>query len=315
MHHSTFERDELLYFENDDNETFEDKKDGKYRNFFISDNSDIVIDNKAINEDHVIAILWIKKIENMIIGLNATTKIFQFEVGEETHILHYHVYLNFPNTKRFSTIKKIFPKGKIITISKDWMKVKEYCVKKDTRYRSSDKSDAKEIEDLHIDTDREKYEKIIFQETYIEEYYPWQLKVKDILEGPVDKRKIYWIYDLEGNSGKSYFCKHLMLREGKWRNIRCFYSGKLSDIALSLKKDVQNYTIIKNIIFDIPRCEKDTIDFELIEGLKNGLLCNRYVQLIIPISNIIIFSSSLPNSNNFPSDRMEIREIKNKDLI
>lgn len=319
MHHATFERDELLYFENDNNETCEDEKDGKYRNFFISVNSDIVIYKKAIHEEHVKATLWIRKIENMIIGLNATTKIFQFEVGEETHILHYHVYLNFPNTKRFSTIKKIFPKGKIITFSKDWMKVKEYCVKKDTRYHSSDKSDAKEIEDLHIETNREKYEKIILQETHIEEYYPWQLKIKEILEGPVDKRKIYWIYDLEGNNGKSYFCKHLMLRKGKWGNIRYFCSGKLSDITFSIKQDVQNYTIIKNFIFDIPRCKKDYIDFELLENLKNGSLFSAKYEsykLRVLIPTIIIFANSPPKQlNNLSIDRWDIREIKNKDLL
>lgn len=41
--------------------------------------------------------------------------------------------------------------------------------------------------------------------TFMEHLYPWQIKLNDILNGPINNRAVYWILERIGNTGKSTF--------------------------------------------------------------------------------------------------------------
>ena len=59
--------------------------------------------------------------------------MFQRENGEETHTEHFQVFLIFTIGKRFSTIKKLFPKAHIEKAKGSNIQCRDYCSKSDTR--------------------------------------------------------------------------------------------------------------------------------------------------------------------------------------
>lgn len=59
--------------------------------------------------------------------------IFQREIGEETHTEHFQVFLIFTIGKRFSTIKKLFPRAHIEKAKGNNIQCRDYCSKTETR--------------------------------------------------------------------------------------------------------------------------------------------------------------------------------------
>lgn len=298
------------------------KDDTRCRFWFITVNSDIIIEDDT---DTNILDDWTQSVNLKLLKLQPQKKVYQFEQGSKNNRLHFHLYIEFRNPRYFSAMKKNFPIGKII-IPDNKIGCMKYCVKERTRFQIGEYSDYKNPEDIHDEKKKKEeepdpaaiYRELLLKESHIEEYYPWQKSVIDIIKNKPDARSIYWIYDPNGGNGKSYFSKNLLLRPEIYENIRYFSSGKLADVVYSIKETVENFQIVKTFIFDIPRFKKNVIDFELIENLKNGMLfSSKYesTNLIIPIPNIVIFSNNLPNTNFLSADRWKIFEIVDKSLV
>lgn len=162
------------------------------------------------------------------------------------------------------------------------------------------------------DEDPKVYRRItarIMQEDYIEKFSftfdkrPWQIKLEEIISKPADDRRIIWIYGEKGNEGKSTYAKKLFT-EG-W-----FYSrgGKVQDILYSYAMKPKAH-----VVFDIPRSQKEYINYSVIEQLKDGLCTSiKYEPIMIsrvqPI-HVVIMANFRPNMGEDSAQLSEDRVV------
>lgn len=215
--------------------------------------------------------------------------IFQEEIGE-TGTKHLQGVVEFITRKTLSNIQKDFNKNIHWGGTRSLKGSIAYCSKLDTR--------AGKVYNCGFDIDP-----ITIPEYNKELFKP----IDNILDEPIDPRKIYWIYDNEGNTGKSVFCKNKTLTQ----NIPIITGGKKSDIINFLFNWDKP---IRTIIFDLPRCVEGHVSYSAIEDLKNGLIFNTKFETGMKVFNnprIIIFSNQLPELEKFSKDRWVLLEIKN----
>lgn len=121
-------------------------------------------------------------------------------------------------------------------------------------------------------------------------------------QGP---RIIHWIYDLEGNKGKTEL----------WNFLSQYYSaivlsdGKSQDIA-------HCYGNEKLVLFDYTRDNEECINYNVLEGFKNGRLWSpKYdssVKVFLP-PKVMCFANFLPRLSGLSMDRWNIYDLDDKD--
>lgn len=143
--------------------------------------------------------------------------------------------------------------------------------------------------------------------------YPFQKFVIDTLSLVVDKRKIFWFFDMFGNAGKSALCKHVCMN---YQAI--MVSGKTSDAAHGIAEMIEPQGSKKQlklhaVLYDIPRsCDEGDINYGLIEKIKNGhFFTGKYEskQIMFNPPHVFVFSNRLPNLSKLSPDRWEIYRI------
>lgn len=133
----------------------------------------------------------------------------------------------------------------------------------------------------------------------------WQLKVLDLLHNQC-LRKVSWIYDAEGNQGKSVLCNWLMDNEG------AFFcnGGKIADISLAY----QNQEIA---VFDLPREIEEFTPYRTIECLKDGrFFSSKYQSCVKRFSpvKVLVLCNFLPDRSKMSQDRWDIYELEDGQL-
>jgi len=73
-------------------------------------------------------------------------------------------------------------------------------------------------------------------------------------------RKILWVWEPEGNTGKSWLAKWLVVN----RKACYLQMGKKTDIAHAYKGE-------EMVAFDLTRSDKDFLNYDVLESLKNGV--------------------------------------------
>lgn len=201
---------------------------------------------------------------------------------------HWQGCFSLKTKERFATVKNHFPNTIHLEPCKNWFKSKEYCSKMETH-----------IEGPYT-------EDYVFIKT-IEKLYDWQTKIRDECLLEPDDRRINWIYDYEGNSGKTQFCKYMILKH----NAIYLNNGKTQDIAYALPEDP------KIVLFDFCRSNEEKINYQVIESIKNGIIFSGKYESKNKIFNsphIYIFANFRPDLNKLSKDRWYLREIENQNL-
>jgi len=135
-----------------------------------------------------------------------------------------------------------------------------------------------------------------------EEFIPrdgWQQQLMDTLSGPVSQRSVIWIYDLQGNKGKSYFARNF---PGKNYYVT---GGKAADIYYG-------YEYQPVVFFDLARMKQEIVQYDVMEQFKNGQFYStkyesRLVKFNVP--HVVVFANFMPNRSMLSEDRWDIREI------
>lgn len=142
--------------------------------------------------------------------------------------------------------------------------------------------------------------------------YVWQSNTLDTIKGEADERKIHWIWDSNGNMGKSAFCKFLAI---KFQAL--MVDGKGNDIMQAIagfKELEQDYP--KIIIVDCPRHNFEYVNYGAIEKVKNGhVFSGKYEskQLVFNIPHVIVFANNPPDMTKWSIDRYDVIELKESD--
>jgi len=144
----------------------------------------------------------------------------------------------------------------------------------------------------------------------VEDFYPWQYNVYQMIEdelwfrqtGQNNDRKIIWIWNAEGNNGKTQFCKYLAVEHGAIP-----LEGKKSDIlSIAMKFDAPIYVV------DVERSCEDFFPYGALEKIKNGFyMCGKYEGGIVvrdsPI--VLVFANFEPDVTKMSMDRWEIHDV------
>lgn len=145
------------------------------------------------------------------------------------------------------------------------------------------------------------------------EFYDWQKDVIKIIRNKPDNRKIIWIFESIGNTGKSSFVKHCAVKKLCW-----FCNGGKCNDLINLVYN-KNMDICNCVIWDLPRSNRGRVSYDAIECIKNGLITNLKYETgdkIFNTPNIIIFSNYLPyDISGLSEDRWSIFEIVDKQLV
>jgi len=132
-------------------------------------------------------------------------------------------------------------------------------------------------------------------------FLPWQQSLLNKLLLPVHPRKIFWIVDDIGNTGKSFFSTYLVKNHGAI----LFGAGKSDRIQHA-------YNGEKIALFDFPRAlvseAKDFVPYIAIEAIKNGVTQRMYGErpLIGDQPHVVCFSNFHPDLAKLSADRWEI---------
>ena len=131
--------------------------------------------------------------------------------------------------------------------------------------------------------------------------YIWQQEILDVLSGPADPRKIFWVYDPAGNHGKTYLAKHLVDKyDAYYTN-----GGKSVDLTYA-------YAGQPVVVFDYVRESKDFVGYGVIEQLKNGILMSTKYESVtkrFPVPHVIVFANFKPEDGKFSGDRLRLFEV------
>lgn len=138
--------------------------------------------------------------------------------------------------------------------------------------------------------------------------FGWQQEIMEIIWGKADDRKIHVYVDEEGGKGKSSFAKHLVMKHGA-----ISVSGKSADVKCAIVELLKNEDFdLEIVLWDLPRCIGDMVNYQSIEEVKNGLFFSGKYEsgmACFNIPHIIIFTNSMPDTEKLSSGRFIIHKI------
>lgn len=229
--------------------------------------------------------------------------IYQLEKGEQG-TYHFQGYGKLKVKQRISTlthqlVNKLKGLSFNVSPSHDDDALKEYAMKDDTRIQGpwADHVIYRGQDLMHVT-----------------QFYPWQRSVYVSLKELPDNRSINWIYDPNGNNGKTMFGKYLM------------YHMKYPMYQFADAKDLMHLisnNLHKNAyLFDLTRTKPASFSgkdiYSCMEQIKNGVIQNvKYMtsqELMMP-PHVWVFANQLPKFESLTGDRWKVWTIENKELI
>lgn len=134
----------------------------------------------------------------------------------------------------------------------------------------------------------------------------WQARIIKRLEQQ-DDRKILWVWEEDGNVGKSNLADYLDVVKGAF----LITNGKNSDISYA-------YDGQEIVVFDYARTQCDYINYQVIEDLKNGrIFSSKYESKMKRFlkPKIICFANYPPQTSTMSSDRWDIVNIRDLEWL
>lgn len=168
------------------------------------------------------------------------------------------------------------------------------------RYNEDPDEMKMEDPDLYLRCNARRLEMEYMKSNGPERLYTWQEELHQMLTEEPDDRSIIWVYGPEGNEGKSTFAKEMIKR-------KYFYTpgGKTENILYLYSMDPE-----RSVVFDIPRCSKDMINYSVIEMIKNGVFSStkyRPVDIrIVKKRHVVVMCNEMPDVTKISQDRIKI---------
>lgn len=273
--------------------------------------------------------------------------VFGKEIAPETLTPHLQGYVLFKKQKRLGGVQSLLSNRAHYSIAMDKKASIDYCKKDGDFYeigtedvpqgqRNDLSAYIPEVHDMiekgHIDIDslEIKYDKIFAK--YPKFFYhwikkgqakmgfaeipqvdlalrPWQVELKNILDGEPDDRKIIFVVDVVGNGGKTRF-SHWYRDQADpvlAARIALVVPGKVPDMAYSLIPNP------KVVIVDAPRCKQaEYLQYSFLEQLKNGLLfCSKYESTVLRFKppHVVVMMNEEPDMLKLSADRYHIIQL------
>ena len=141
---------------------------------------------------------------------------------------------------------------------------------------------------------------------------PWQKDMFEIFQEPANDRTVTWIYDEEGNNGKSWFQNYVQAYFGYHRVFRCDLRIKHKDMCNILRK--RSTATVDIFLFNDSRSinGEEPNMYRILEDIKDGAATtskydNQRINFKTP-NFVMVFSNSWPNRKHLSKDRWQIYE-------
>lgn len=126
---------------------------------------------------------------------------------------------------------------------------------------------------------------------------PWQtLVLKKLCEQ--DDRKVTWVYDPEGNIGKSFLANYMVAKGDTF----LIEGGRRADVAHA-------YNYEGFVVFDFTRSQEEVVNYSLIESFKNGRIFSGKYQSALKIFDppaVLCLSNFDPDRSKLSQDRWQV---------
>lgn len=134
----------------------------------------------------------------------------------------------------------------------------------------------------------------------------WQDLLNTEILSPPDDRKIHFVVDHAGNSGKSWLTRYWFSNLPD--DVQMLSVGKRDDIAHAI--DVTK----KVFVFDIPRGNMEYLQYSVLEMLKNRMIFSpKYksgTKVLLHECHVVVFCNEEPDRNAMTSDRYKVTNIR-----
>lgn len=237
-------------------------------------------------------------IRYLVENLAESRYLFGEEVGGNTGTPHLQGVVNFKSARSFNSVKKLF-KDNHIEICRNWKASLNYCSKDGQTY-------------TNIERQRTRKERLLMRYEDVE-WYEWQSEIIDIVNTVPNDRTINWYYEDEGNTGKSFLAKYLVLKydaiiaDGKKDNV--FNQIKT---WLDMHKDHEDPRLI---IIDLPRHNLEYLNYGMLEQIKNGMIYSGKYEggtCLFESPHIFVFANREPIESKLSLDRWNIVNISSR---
>jgi len=138
------------------------------------------------------------------------------------------------------------------------------------------------------------------------ELRPWQNQLNERVSGDPDNRKIYFIIDENGNSGKTWLTQYWYSERPD--DVQMLRVGKRDDLAHAIDPTK------KLFVFDIPRGGMEYLQYTILEQLKDRVIFspkyNSRTKIIRHKVHVVVFCNEDPDRNKMSRDRYHITNIR-----
>lgn len=235
----------------------------------------------------------VDKVDRFLAMLEKEAKKFVFSLEKgENGTPHYQGYIEFKNGRMLGGVKKLIPRAHWEKANGGWESQLKYCTK--APIAGPWKKGFPEV--LKSD---------------IVEFRPWQAEADAIFRGPIDKRKIYWFWEPNGNFGKTSLAFHWCL-EGN----SLYVSGKSADVKYGVAQWVMSGKPLHAVIFGVPRSKENKVDYEALEEVKDRIFYSTKFEsgmVMYPHPHVFVFANFPPDKTKLSADRWVIKLIEDRD--
>jgi hypothetical protein len=271
---------------------------------------------------------------NSLVPDKAIYVIYGKEIGTQG-TPHLQGVVIFATRCRLNHAKRVIGSNPHLEIARNINASIQYCKKEGDWYefgnrsnRQGQRSDLDSFKSdvkngiLDLKTLRETHSEVYAKYTrfcleYVQDNYPvlkipeftlrnWQSFVLNKLESPPDRRKIIFIVDEIGNSGKSWFAHYYTQQNPDTSQV--LLPGKKSDMAFVLKPN------LRTLFMDAPRSKQgEFIQYDFLEDLKNGyVFSNKYESRIKTYEpmHVVVNMNEAPDKSKLSEDRFDVVNIR-----
>lgn len=228
---------------------------------------------------------------------NTCSYIIAKEVGKKKSTPHLQGYINYRNARTFTSMQKNIVGAHLEVAKGNDLQNREYC-SKDGDY---------------VTNIKHKFENVLEKEYNNITWKPWQQDILNLIKEEPDSRTVNWFWDRQGDIGKSYLAKYIaiihdaVIGEGKTDNI-------FNEVFNHIDEKKSDPRVV---IVDIPRKDRNSVNYPVIEKLKNGLIYSGKYKggiCIFPHPHIIVFCNEPPMEDSMSEDRWNIVELETKKI-
>lgn len=136
------------------------------------------------------------------------------------------------------------------------------------------------------------------------ELRPWQELLRQRLGQAPDDRTVEFYVDIDGGSGKSWFCGYVYSRLDR---VQLLGPAKRDDVAHMV--DVRSRIFLVNV----PRGSMEYLNYGILEMLKDRMVISpKYesqMKILTQVPHVIVFCNEFPDMHKMSADRYVIHEL------